>query len=222
MKPYYDHGGITIYCCDWRDLVLPERPALVLADPPYGVNENTERESSGRGMRPDIPRKAYDYPPVLGDDEPYDPRPVLALNTKTILWGANHYADKLPASPSWLVWDKKEGGTSDDNADCEMAWTNLGGPARLYSHLWRGFLKKSERDQRRLHPTQKPVALMRWCLLRAKLAPGDLVFDPYMGSGPVAAACKELGYRYIGCELSEAYCETTVRHRLAQEVMALL
>jgi DNA modification methylase len=61
---------------------------------------------------------------------------------------------------------------------------------------------------------------MRWCLLRAKLAPGALVFDPYMGSGPVAKACKQMGYRYIGCEVKESYCETTALG-LQQEVMEL-
>jgi len=221
MIPYYEANGITIYHGDCRALTLPEKPALVLADPPYGVNENTKRASGGRGMRPDIPRIAYDYPPVAGDDEPYDPAHLLALAAPSIFWGANHYADKLPVSPSWFVWDKKEAGTPDDNADCEMAWTNLGGPARLYHHLWRGFLKASERDQIRKHPTQKPVALMRWCLTRAKLQLGALVYDPYMGSGPVAKACKQLGYRYIGCELVEQYCETTALG-LQQEVMELV
>jgi len=92
-------------------------------------------------------------------------------------------------------------------------------PARLFRHLWRGMVTASEKE-RKLHPTQKPVALMRWCLTRAKIAPGALVYDPYMGSGPIAKACKQLGYRYIGCELVEAYCETAALG-LQQEVMAL-
>ena len=95
-----------------------------------------------------------------------------------------------------------------------------GGPARVYNHPWHGMLRASERGVKRSHPTQKPVALMRWCLQRARLAPGALVYDPYMGSGPVAQACKELGYRYIGVELVEAYAEIAAR-RLSQEVMAL-
>ncbi len=220
MQPYYDANGITIYHGDWRGVTLSERPALVLADPPYGANEKTNRASKGRGMRPDRGWQSKDFPPVFGDDESYDPKPILDLQRPIVLWGAQYYADKLPPSRCWLVWDKRDGTASDDNADCEMAWTNIDAPARLYSHLWRGVCRASESGERVLHPTQKPVALMRWCLMRAKLAPGALVFDPYMGSGPVAQACKELGYRYIGCELSEAYCETTVRHRLSQEVMA--
>ena len=133
----------------------------------------------------------------------------------------------MPPAASWIVWDKVDGLESgraigfNDQADVELAWSNLGGPARTYRHRWMGAMKKSEQTDRRIHPTQKPVALMLWCLSLARLQPGDLVLDPYMGSGPVAAACKRLGLRYIGIELSEAYCDVTIRHRLSQEVMAL-
>lgn len=212
MKPYYDRAGITIYHGDWRAIAAPAAD-LVLTDPPYGVSLRTATVSSGRN-------KLFigkDFPAIEGDNEPFNPAPILELQTATILWGANHYADSLPPSPSWLIWDKREGTTPDDNADCEVAWSNLGGPIRMYSHLWRGGITKSERT-RRVHPTQKPVALMRWCLQRAKLKPGALVFDPYMGSGPIAQACKELGFRYVGCELVEHYCEIAA-NRLSQEVM---
>jgi site-specific DNA-methyltransferase (adenine-specific)/modification methylase len=67
----------------------------------------------------------------------------------------------------------------------------------------------------RLHPTQKPVALMQWCLEQARLAPGSLVLDPYMGSGPIAIACQRSGYQYIGIEIEERYCETAAK-RLEQ------
>lgn len=216
MEPYYEARNITIYHGDCRDLALPEKPALVLADPPYGVKERTERKSNGRSNA----TESIDWIEIAGDDESFDPRPILRLQAKTILWGANYYPEHLPASSSWLVWDKRDGTTPDDNADCELAWTNLGGPLRQYRHLWRGMIKASERLDRRLHPSQKPVALMRWCLLRARLAPGALVYDPYMGSGPVAKACKQLGLRYIGVELVESYCETAALG-LQQEVMEL-
>jgi site-specific DNA-methyltransferase (adenine-specific)/modification methylase len=224
MTPYYDDGkGITIYHADCRDVRLIEKPSLVLGDPPYGANEKTNRAEKKRIGGPGLHGGAVisrDHAPVVGDDVPFDPAHLLALQTKTILWGANYYADKLPPSRCWLAWDKREGTTSDDNADCELAWTNLDMPARLFAHLWRGVCRASEVGSAPLHPTQKPVTLMRWCLVRAKLLPGALVFDPYMGSGPIAKACKELGYRYIGCELVERYCETTVLG-LQQEVMEL-
>lgn len=210
VAPYYEDGKITIYHGRCEDVIglLPERPALVLSDPPYGARERTARFSVGRGHINDG-RKGWpsrDFPAVEGDDRPFDPGPILDLKTKTILWGANYYADKLPPSRCWLVWDKREGTTPDDNADCELAWSNFDTPARLFAHLWRGVCRASEAGEEVLHPTQKPVALMRWCLDRARLRPGVLVFDPYMGSGPIAQACKEMGYHYIGCDVVERYC----------------
>lgn len=223
MQPYYQANGITIYHGDCRALALPEQPALVLADPPYGIELETNYRERKRGSL----ALCNDFAAVAGDDEPFDPTHLLEINAPSILWGGNYFANKLPESSAWLVWDKVDGLMSgreigfNDNADLEMAWTNLGGPARIYRHRWMGAMKKSEKDARRVHPTQKPVALMRWCLLRAKLAPGALVYDPYMGSGPIAKACKQLGYRYIGCELVESYCETTALG-LQQEVMELV
>lgn len=220
MQPYYAHAGIEIYHGDCRDILpaLREKPALVLADPPFGERLFNRYRTGGTRSRATI---ADDLMHCEGNEQPFDPSHILALQTSTVLWGANYYTDKLPLVSSWLVWDKREGGTSDDNADCEMAWTNLGGPARLFSHKWRGMIKASERDEQRLHPNQKPVALMRWCLTRARLERGALVLDPYMGSGPVAQACKEMGYRYIGIELVESYCEAAAL-RLQQEVMELV
>lgn len=175
---------------------------LCLTDPPYGVSERTARLSNGRSNA----AASYDFPPVVGDDEPFDPSHLLRFK-KVILWGANYYADKLPCLPSWFVWDKREGTTSDDNADCEMAWTNLGTPARLFPHLWRGMIKASERDERRVHPTQKPVALMRWCIEQAKLPQAATIIDPYCGSGSVGVAAVTMGFNFIGIEIDPHYCQ---------------
>lgn len=219
MKPYYDHNGITIYHADCRELlpwiVKHYVVDLLLTDPPYGISERTSRKANGRSNA----TESIDWAPVEGDSEPFNPSHLLGFN-RTILWGANHYSDTLPASSSWLVWDKRDGTTPDDNADCELAWSNLGGPVRMYRHLWRGMIKASERNETRLHPTQKPVRLFSWCIQRAKLKPGDLIIDPYMGSGPIAQAAMLMGMRYIGIEIHESYCETTVRARnLSQQVM---
>ena len=80
-----------------------------------------------------------------------------------ILWGGNHYANKLPASPTWFVWYKKPGIGPCDFADCEIAWSNLGGPARVIVHMWNGAMRETEKAVH-WHPTQKPVAVMKWCL----------------------------------------------------------
>lgn len=218
MIPYYDHNGITIYNGDCREL-LPElrrrhRFDLLLTDPPYGDNHDTDysRFTGGAG----VPRSRHAR--IEGDVEPFDPSPLLTLECQAILFGANRFSDKLPCG-SWLVWDKRtSGGAKNVMSDGEAAWWSKGRGLYIYSHSWDGFNRGSERGTA-YHPTQKPVALMRWCLQRANLKPGALVLDPYMGSGPIARACLELGYRYIGIELSEGYCETTVLHRLSQSVM---
>lgn len=218
MKPYYDDGrGIQIYLGDCRE-VLPALPApdLLLGDPPYGIDYHTSSSRSAAC-------RSNDFAPVHGDDRPFDPAHLLGY-PRAVLWGANHYADRLPASPSWIVWDKLDGLTSkrdvgfNDSADCELAWTNLGGPARLYSHRWIGMLRASE-PERRVHPTQKPVALMAWVISWAT-QPGQLVLDPYMGSGTTLVAAKNLRRRAIGIEVVEAYAEIAAR-RLSQEVLAL-
>lgn len=223
--PYYfdERAGITIYHCR-NELILPLiNPAsvdLVLTDPPYGVNERTDRASRGRGG-------IYDWKPVAGDTEIFDPTYLIMTYKRLILWGANYYAHKLPPSKSWIIWDKRASKNGyalspDDNADAELAWSNLGGQLRIYRHLWRGYLRDSERrasGNRDWHPTPKPVALMTW-ILENYSKPGDLILDPYMGAGPVLVAAKKLGRRAIGIELEQEYCDAAVT-RLQQEVMAL-
>lgn len=213
MTPYYDHAGITIYHGDCGD-ILPHLPPvdLVLTDPPYGIAYNPG--GRGRGWTRGV--KTFSEKDLIHDDnKPFNPEHLLALEVDLILWGANHFADKLPAKPSWLVWDKRQEGLSNDFADCEMAWCSMGFPARMFRHLWYGAFRKSERGERRLHPTQKPLALMKWCL--SFVENGETVLDPYAGSGTTLVAAKELGRKAIGIEIEEKYCEIAAK-RLSQEV----
>ena len=225
MKPYYEHAGITIYHGDAREVV----PTLVdietvLTDPPYGIKERTDRKTGGRGKPVGNGFRhvdSRDWKPIIGDDTPFDPTYLLGF-PKVILWGANHYCDKLPGKPHWLIWDKREETSSDDNADCELAWSNLKGPARMHRQLWRGICKRGSENISKgraiVHPTQKPIALMKWCLLQAKSI--GLVCDPYFGSGTTLRAAKDLGLLCIGVEIDEEYCEGTAK-RLSQEVLEL-
>jgi site-specific DNA-methyltransferase (adenine-specific)/modification methylase len=146
----------------------------------------------------------------------------LALERPTILFGANHYCSRLPDASRWLMWDKLDGLTSkraigfNDQADGELAWSNLGGPARIHRQRWAGAMKSGEDKQtRRRHPTEKPVELMRWCIQQC---PAGVVLDPFMGSGTTLRAAKDLGRKSIGVELEERYCEIAAK-RLGQEVL---
>lgn len=198
-------GNATLYLGDSRELLPSLRGDAVISDPPYGQREQVKRAAAGRGFsksRPDRYRPSKDHPEIEGDDAPFDPSPWLSFGT-VILWGANHYADRLPTGKTkWLVWDKRCGKGNDDNADCEMAWTNLKGVDRVHRQLWRGFCREGEDNAANgvLHPMQKPVELMAWCIEQAKLPPGATVLDGYMGSSPVGIACLRAGLTYIGIE----------------------
>ena len=214
MTPYYDEDGITIYHADCRDVlptIDPMSVNLVLTDPPYGIRIVDNNGHIGIGRRSPSPS----HLPIAGDDKPFDPSPLLLFG-RCVLWGANHYADKLPPSGGWIVWDKDLGLNQNNFSDCELAWSNLSAGVRCFRHLWKGVLRDSEIGWH-VHPTQKPVSLMRWILERWT-QPGDLILDPYMGSGPVGKAALDLGRRYVGIEIEERYCEIAVQ-RLAQGVL---
>jgi site-specific DNA-methyltransferase (adenine-specific) len=211
-RPYYDDGRVTIYHGDSREIAPLVTADVLVTDPPYGISYSpSENSSKAWGRKTFVGENV-----VVGDGEPFDPSLCLRFPS-VVLFGANHYADKLPPSPAWLVWDKRDGMTSNDFADCELVWTNLPGVARVFRHQWNGALRASERGEPRLHPTQKPLILMRWVLARC---PDGVILDPYMGSGTTLRAAKDLGRRAIGIELEERYCEIAAR-RMGQEVLDL-
>lgn len=234
---YYADDSISIHHADFRD-VLPTIAsgsiALVVADPPYGVGETgkiskpaTGQAYGGRSNTPKLEknRRATFVPSMVwtGDDydaEPWDAERLDALRSAgpCIIWGGNYYADRLPASPCWLVWDKDNGGT--DFADVELAWCSHPTAARLFRFRWNGMLQGDMANREpRIYPGQKPVPLMRW-VVSMYSKPGDLIFDPCCGSGPVARAAKEMGRRVIACDLSERACELAAK-RCRQEVLSL-
>lgn len=217
MRPYYEENGITIYHADCRD-VLPSLPPvdLVLTDPPYGINYKPQR-SLGKCKKWQFQRP---FESVTNDALPFDPAPLLGYS-RLILWGANHYASRLPDSGGWLVWDKKRGASLSQgfaSSDAELAWTNVGGMVRLFPYMWTGLCRDGEIGEH-YHPTQKPIALMKWCLEFYPKA--QTVCDPFMGSGTTLRAAKDLGRKAIGIEIEEKYCEIAA-NRLRQEVLAFV
>lgn len=215
LKPYFAKNNVTIYNCDSLQVVeemTAMENAFIIADPPYGIRERTNRKSSGRGRL----AECNDFAPIIGDDNPFDPTPWLGAK-KLVLWGANYFSNRLPASPTWLFWDKRDGLSSNDNADGELAWSNLGGPMRIFHHRWNGMIRDSEKYARRVHPTQKPVALMQW-IISSFAKDGDIIIDPFMGSGPVLEAAVDLGYPAIGFDVVADYCEAA-RDRIERKIM---
>lgn len=199
-------GDCTLYLGDCLE-ILPTlgRIDAVVSDPPYGISFSHGSGGDGIGGGGRYVSK-FNNVPIHGDDAPFDPEPFLSIAPVTVLFGANHFADKLPASSKWLIWDKRRGFTRNDFADCEIAWTNLKGVARLINHYWNGMMRDSEKGIPRVHPTQKPIAVMEWVLGEATVA-GQSVLDPFMGSGTTGVACAKTGRSFVGIEIDPGYFE---------------
>jgi DNA modification methylase len=208
----------TLYNADCLD-VLPLEADALISDPPYGIKLQTRNGTRGN-TPPHSKRKltANNWRPVLGDDQPFDPSPWLEYPI-VVLWGANYYCDQLTGGMKWLVWDKREAEMQEnDNSETELAWTNQKGLLRIHRQLWMGMAQRGEENGKaRIHPTQKPVALMAWCLAQVKVPEGATVLDPYMGSGTTGIACLRTGRNFIGIERDAAHYKTAC-DRIAHEL----
>jgi hypothetical protein len=209
-------GDATV-AADVARIMGEEEAGAVVADPPYGVSIVRGRNVGGAKPFGSVvqPAKSHIikpnvYSPITGDDKPFDPSHLLTLAPIQVLFGANYYADKLPISSCWIVWDKREKEMAvNDFAECELAWSNIKRPARVFRHLWMGLMKGSERGEARVHPTQKPVALFVWVLSEIV---GDtaLVLDPYLGSGTTLIAAEQLNRTCRAIEIEPQYCQVTL------------
>jgi site-specific DNA-methyltransferase (adenine-specific) len=210
---YYADDSCAIACGDCRE-ILPLLPPvdLVLTDPPYGIDH-----TSGGGTGGKWHNVKHQGVKILNDNIPFDPSLLLAFKATHILWGANFYSDKLPGG-GWLIWDKRLGieGMEFNRSDSELAYFSGSKTVKTFRHLWHGLCRDSEIGQH-LHPTQKPVALMKWCISLCPTA--RTLLDPYCGSGPALCAAKDLGLRAIGIEINPDYC-AIARDRLRQEVFS--
>lgn len=193
---------VTLYQGDCRD-ILPTlgKVDAVVTDPPYGIGASHGTGKYGR-------LKFHDSGGSRWDDAPGDVAWIVESGLPAIVWGGNYF--DLPPSRAFLVWDKGNGFKGRDFAECELAWCSFDGNARVltYDPLARG----DYRDK--AHPTQKPVAVMRWAIERVN---GDLILDPFMGSGTTGVACVQLGRSFIGIELEPTYFDIACR-RIADEL----
>lgn len=175
----------------------------MITDPPYGIGKPIYRAHKPTSAK--TARKNYEYDVPLWDVAPTEDlfNLLFEKSDSQIIWGGNYFG--LRRSSCWLVWDKMTG--SNRFADCELAWTNLDKAVRLFRHQWKGMLRDSEKDQSRVHPTQKPVALIDWCISILDLdkiayQPPKIVLDPFMGSGTTGVACERMGLSFVGIEIN--------------------
>lgn len=200
-------------CFKYTETVL-SRVDAVVTDPPYGCKNNCDYTRFSGGLSP---HRNY-HSGIIGDDKPFSPSPWLAF-PQVVLWGYQFFADKVPQG-TVLVWNKRrESKLGKFMSDCELAWQKGGKGVYLFNHVWDGFDRETERGKV-LHPSQKPVALMAWCIERIT-KPGDTVFDPFMGSGATGVACVQTGRNFIGCEIDENYFNIAKR-RIEQAQMQMI
>lgn len=180
---------------DWPD----GHADLVITDPPYGIGAS---QGFGRSLRLSKTIVKGEWDNKIPSKEYFEE--ILRLSSNQIIWGGNYFADYLYATRCFLVWDKKNAGR--DFADCEVAWTSFDKVARI-------FVKRvADEHKTRIHPTQKALALMVWCVENYSNK-DNLILDPFCGSGTTCVAAKMLGRDYIGIDISEKYCEIS-RDRL--------
>jgi site-specific DNA-methyltransferase (adenine-specific)/modification methylase len=224
-------GLAELWLGDCREIAPTlARPAAVISDPPYGqgykpcTSPRAPVHARGFSINARVVGGRFAGLRIVGDDAPFNPAPWLDAASIVCLWGAHKFADRLPAG-RWLVWDKCAP-DGRDQGDGEAAWLNGEGAMRIRRHLWNGMATEPGTEEAarvpgtsaqvpRLHPTQKPIALMRWCIQQAKVPPGGVILDPYMGSGSTGVAAVQMRHPFIGIEIEERYFDIVCR-RIAE------
>jgi len=189
---------------------------MVYTDPPYGISIVSNGSVGGSKPFGSVGGsnivKVNQYAPIAGDDS-IDVAVEAIQTIKTleakveIIWGGNYYANHLENSSCWIVWDKQNTGNF---ADAELAWTNQKTAVRIFQHMWNGMIKGSEKGQKRVHPTQKPIALAEWCYEQYGKE-CETVLDLFAGSGSSLIACETKKKQGFMMELSPAYCDVIVK-----------
>lgn len=205
-------GDHRLLCGDSTDVLLMDALTdkqeidLLLTDPPYGMSVVKADGQIGG----DREAKAGTYKPIIGDDKPFEPQYLLSIAKEQIIFGANHFSDKLPTSPHWIVW-YKEMPEGNDFSGAELAWTSIDKKAvKTYKFTWAGMTRQGNRKDeltKRVHPTQKPVGLFESIL---KDYEGKTVIDLYGGSGSTLIACEKTKRKCFMMELDPHYCAVII------------
>ena len=206
----FEIGEHRLLCGDSTDsdqvakLMNGEKADMVFTDPPYGISH------SGKGIKGSA--KENNFGEILGDNDVTVAIDSFALcqslfsDATMIFWGANYYSSCLPNGFGWLIWDKERQG--DTFSGAEIAFVNKGVKVDVFRHQWHGMIKASEHGEKRIHPTQKPVALVEWCFNNYNA--GNLVLDLFLGSGSTMVAAHQLKRKCYGMELDPKYCQVII------------
>ena len=203
-------GDHRLMCGDSTDkdqvglLMDGAKADMVFTDPPYGIRESSKDHSSrGKLAKPTIYKRS-NWDDSIPDKAGFD---LMVANSKhQVIFGGNYFTQYLNATPSWIVWNKKNG--ANDFADCELAWTSHKKACRLYEQTWNGMIREGETGKR-VHPTQKPIALAEWCF--EKYGDPKSVLDLFLGSGSTLIACEKTDRRCYGMEIDPHYISVIIK-----------
>ena len=219
-------GNIILIHGDCMNLLreLPDGAFdLAIVDPPYGINAPnitmgiasgngisvTQRLKKGRlnsgGGK--LKNRVLNSMPLTWDYEQPTPeyfKELFRCSKNQIIWGGNYF--NLPPTRGIICWDKIQ--PWDNFSQVEMAWTSFDRPAQLFRYSTRG----RANAEKKIHPTQKPVALYVWLLTRYA-RPGDRIIDTHGGSMSIAIAAHDLGFELTVVEKDREYYEAA-RERL--------
>ena len=193
-------GRATLYLGDCRD-ILPTlgKVDAVVTDPPYGIGAD-KAASKNKGKWGWSYYGETDWDSSRPPPEVFDL--ILKASKEQIIWGGNYFTDLLPPTMQWLVWDK--GQRDFSLADCEFAWSSQQRAARIFDYPRARALQDGKE-----HPTQKPIALMKWCI--EMLPKADTILDCFLGSGTTGVAAVQMGRDFIGIERGEKYFDIACR-----------
>ncbi len=197
-------GNAELWHGDCRE-VLPTlgKVDAVITDPPYGINLNTDNTRFSGGNPNSVAKRGTKIGSANGlriveDDKPFDPAFLLDLPGDKIIWGWNNYPDRLPRG-ACLIWLKRnDAAFGSFLSDAELAWMSKGHGVYCKRDLSNAAIAND-----RVHPTQKPVTLMEWCL--GFVPKAQTILDPFMGSGTTGVAAVQMGRRFIGIERERKY-----------------
>lgn len=189
-------------CLEFMRTMPDKSVDAVITDPPYGLGMRTVAGGTSKNTQTkfiqQMREKSWDNKPPSKDV--FDL--IRQIGKSQIIWGGNYF--ELPPTRCILVWDKMT--YLPTMSRVEIAWTSFDKPAK--------YVQINSNQPDRLHPTQKPVELMKWCI-ENYTKEGDTILDPFMGSGTTGVACVQTGRNFIGCEIDPGYFEIAKR-RIAE------
>ena len=163
---------------------------LAIVDPPYGIGISSNpirQKHKKKNWDNSIPTKDYF-------------NELFRVSKNQIIWGGNYF--DLPPTQGFFIWDKKQ--PHDFSlAMCELAWSSIQKPAKMWS-------LSIHKEQNKIYPTQKPIELYKW-ILENNAKQGDKILDTHLGSGSIAIACHDYGFDLTACELDKEYFDKAMQ-----------